>query len=69
MMTLMAQLCAMSAMSALIQMALPEKRLSGGIRVLSGLLMLPMTLSGLTRLCEGLGGKQDLMEMLGSLLQ
>lgn len=69
MMTLMAQLCAMCAMSALIQMALPEKRLSGGIRVLSGLLMLHLTLSGLTRLCEGLVGKQDLMEMLGSLLQ
>ena len=37
--------------------------------MLSGLLMLHLTLSGLTRLCEGLGGKQDLMEMLGSLLQ
>ena len=69
MMTLMAQLCAMCAMSALIQMVLPERRLSGGIRVLSGLLMLHLTLSGLTHLCEGLSGQQSLMEMIGSLMQ
>ena len=69
MMTLMAQLCAMCAVSALIQMALPERRLSGGIRVLSGLLMLHLTLSGLKRLCAGLRGQQSLMEMIGSLMQ
>ena len=46
MMTLTARLCAMCAVSALLQLALPDGRMRGGLRIVSGLLMLRLTLGG-----------------------
>ena len=46
MMTLMARLCTLCALSAVIQMALGESDAKGSVRMIGGLLMLHLTLSG-----------------------
>ena len=46
MMTLIARLCGLCAVSALIQMALGESDAKGSMRMIGGLLMLHLTLSG-----------------------
>ena len=46
MMSLMARLCALCALSAVIQMALGESDAKGSLRMIGGLLMLYLTLSG-----------------------
>ena len=43
MMTLIARLCALCSMSALMQMIVPEGRNRGGLRLVCGLLMLQLT--------------------------
>ena len=45
-MTLIARLCALCAVCALMQMALGETDGQGGLRMLGGLLMLHLVLSG-----------------------
>ncbi len=46
MMTLMARLCALCALTAMIQMAIGESEAKGSLRMIGGLLMLHLTLSG-----------------------
>ena len=46
MMTLMARLCTLCALTAMIQMALGESDAKGSVRMIGGLLMLHLTLSG-----------------------
>lgn len=69
MMTLTARLCAMCAVSALLQMALPDKRMRGGLRVISGLLMLRLTLGGAAELLGELAGERELAAMLERLMR
>ena len=69
MMTLTARLCAMCAVSALLQLALPDGRMRGGLRVVSGLLMLRLTLGGAAALMGELDGQRDLAAMLESLMR
>ena len=69
MMTLTARLCAMCAVSALLQLALPDRRMRGGLRVISGLLMLHLTLSGAAELVHDLAAERSLAEMLERLMR
>ena len=68
-MTLVAQLCALCAMSALMQMALPDGRYRGGLRLICGLLMLHLTLSGAVSLLDALAAESDLARIFETLLQ
>lgn len=68
-MTLIGRLCALCAMSALMQMVLPEGRWRGGIRVLCGLLMLRLTLDGGRELLAALASGGDLGHIFETLLQ
>ena len=69
MMTLIAQLCALCAMSALMQMAVPDGRYRGGLKLICGLLMLKLTLSGAQRLLGALASEGDLTRIFETLLQ
>lgn len=69
MMTLMAQLCALCAVSALVQMVLPEDGRQGSLRMIGGLLMLHLTLSGLQRLCGEIAAQQDLAHVFEILMK
>ena len=68
-MTLIARLCALCAMSALMQMVVPEGRSRGGLRLICGLLMLQLTLSGAKELFCGVLAGGDLTRIFESLLQ
>lgn len=68
-MTLIARLCALCAMSALMQMVVPEGRSRGGLRLICGLLMLQLTLSGAKELFSGVLAGGDLTRIFESLLQ
>ena len=63
------RLCALCAMSALIQMAMPDGAAKGGLRVICGLLMQLLTLSGLRQLGGELAAQQDLMGVLMCLMR
>ena len=54
MMTLMARLCTLCALTAMIQMALGENDAKGSMRMIGGLLMLHLTLDGARDLWEAL---------------
>lgn len=69
MMTLIARLCALCAMSALMQMILPESGAKGSLRVICGLLMQYLTLSGLRLLGSELAAQADLMGIFACLMK
>ena len=69
MMTLIARLCALCSMSALMQMIVPEGRSRGGLRLVCGLLMLQLTLSGARDLFADVLSGGDLVRIFESLLQ
>ncbi|MDO5379221.1 MAG: hypothetical protein Q4G52_12900 [Clostridia bacterium] len=69
MMTLISRLCALCAMSALMQLVLPEKQAKGGLRVICGMLMLELTLSGVRDIAGALSGETDLMALLEGLMR
>lgn len=60
-MTLIARLCALCAVCALMQTAVGETDGQGGLRMLGGLLMLHLVLSGAQDLAQQLGAQKDLM--------
>lgn len=68
-MTLMARLCALCAVSALMQMALPEDGRQGSLRMICGLLMLHLTLSGMQGLCAEIAAQRDLMRIFEILMK
>lgn len=68
-MTMVAQLCALCAMSALMQMAVQEGRFRGGLRLICGLLMLHLTFSRAGTLLSSLTSGEDLMRIFETLLQ
>ena len=69
MMTLVARLCALCAMSALIQLALGDARAAGSMRMIGGLLMLHLVISGGYELSRQLSAQQDLGSIFGLLMQ
>ncbi|MBE5800585.1 MAG: hypothetical protein E7321_11665 [Clostridiales bacterium] len=69
MMTLAAQLCALCAMSALMQLALGDTRCADALGMIGGLLMLHLVISGGCQLCAELGAQRDLGRIFGLLMQ
>ncbi len=69
MMTLMARLCALCAVSALMELALGDADEAGGVRMIGGLLMLRLVLYGAQDLAAQLSAQRDLATMLHILLQ
>ena len=63
MMTLMARLCALCALCAMMQMALGEAKGAEGMRMIGGLLMLHLVISGAQELCERLLEADSLMHI------
>lgn len=68
MMTLIGRLCALCAMSVLMQMVVPGERWRGGLRILCGLLMLRLTLAGAQGMLSALSSG-DLSRIFETLLQ
>lgn len=69
MMRMIARLCALCAMSALMQMALPDNTAKGSLRVICGLLMQVLTLSSLRELGIELAAQSDLMGIFACLMK
>jgi len=63
MMTLMARLCALCAVCALAQMVLGDARGGEGVRMIGGLLMLHLVISGAQELCSSLLEADSLMHI------
>ena len=68
-MTLVARLCALCAMCALGQMALGDTRGAEGIRMIGGLLMLHLVISGGYELSQRLAGETSLEGIFEILIQ
>lgn len=56
-------------MSALMQLVLPDKQARGSLRVICGMLMLELTLSGAQELAGALSGEKSLMSLLEGLMR
>lgn len=69
MMTLIARLCALCAISALMELVLGDNDARGALRMICGLLMLHLTLSGAQTLIYQLSHASGLQSMLESLIQ
>lgn len=69
MMTLMARLCALCAMSALMQLVIPPSRGRSGLRMICGMLMLHLTLKGMAQLAADLTAQRSLSGILESLMK
>lgn len=67
--TLIAQLCALCAMSALVQMTTEDPMARGGLRTICGLLMQLLTLSGLRALGAELATQRDLTGIFACLMK
>lgn len=68
-MTLIARLCALCAVCALMQTAIGETDGQGGLRMLGGLLMLHLVLSGVRELAQELTVHRDLMQIFEILVK
>ena len=68
-MTLVARLCALCAMSALIQLALGDARTAGSLRMIGGLLMIHLVISGGYDLSRQLSVQRDLGSIFELLMQ
>ena len=69
MITLIAQLCALCAMSALVQMTAAEPSARGSLRMICGLLMQMLTHFGLRALGAELAAQRDLMGIFACLMK
>lgn len=69
MMTLAARLCALCAMCALMQLALGDTRGAQSLRMIGGLLMLHLVVSGGYALCLQLAVVHDLRRIFEILMQ
>ena len=68
-MSLCARLCALCAMSALIQMAVPQEWESDGLRMIGGMLMLHLVLSGAETLGRQILGAKSLHQIFEVLIR
>ncbi len=66
-MTLIGRLCALCAMSALMQLVLDDRQARGSLRVICGMLMLELTLSGVREIA--LSGEGNLMSLLEGIMR
>lgn len=67
-MTLIARLCALCAMCALMQAAMPDER-RAPLRMVGGLLMLHLVISGIQELCREVIASDDLMRIFDVLMK
>lgn len=63
MMTLIARLCALCALCSLMQMAMGETEGQGGMRMIGGLLMIHLVISGIQELMNQLTTGSGLMHI------
>lgn len=68
-MTLVARLCALCAVCALMQLALGDTRAAGGLRLIGGLLMLHLVISGGYALSVELASQRELGRIFELLIQ
>lgn len=68
-MTLVARLCALCAVCALMQLALGDARGAGSLRLIGGLLMLHLVISGGYELTAELAAQRDLGRIFELLMQ
>ena len=68
MMTWIARLCTLCAMSALMQLALPDARDKGSVRMICGLLMLRLTLDRITEIAAMLAAQTELSGILACMM-
>ena len=68
-MTLIARLCALCAVCALMQAAIGETDGQGGLRMLGGLLMLHLVISGVRELAQQLAAQKELMQIFEILVK
>ena len=69
MMTLMARLCTLCALTAIIQMALGESDAKGSLRMIGGLLMLHLTLDGVYTLWAALARATSVEAILDCMMK
>ena len=69
MMTLMARLCALCAVCSLLQAALPREEGRASLRMIGGLLMLHLVISGAEELCLQALEERELMRIFALLMQ
>ena len=69
MMTLAAQLCALCAVNALAQLALGDTQGAGGLRMIGGLLMLHLVITGGQEMTAQLAAQRDLGQLFQILMQ
>lgn len=69
MMTLCARLCALCAMCALMQLAVGDARGADGLRMIGGLLMLHLVISGGYALSVQMAAQHDLSGIFRLLMQ
>lgn len=69
MMTLVARLCALCAVCALIQLILGDTRGAGSLRLIGGLLMLHLVISGGYELSMQIASQHDLGRIFELLIQ
>lgn len=67
-MTLIARLCALCAMCALMQTAMPEEG-RASLRMMGGLLMLHLVISGIQELCRQVIASGDLVRIFDVLMK
>lgn len=68
-MSLCARLCALCAMSALIQMAVPQEWESDGLRMIGGMLMLHLVMKDAQALCSRILAQRDLSRIFEILIE
>ena len=69
MMTLMARLCALCAVCSLLQAALPREEGRASLRMIGGMLMLHLVISGAVELCLQALEERELMRIFALLMQ
>ena len=69
MMTLVGRLCALCAVCALAQLALGDTRGTDSVRMIGGLMMLHLVISGGYELAANLSGGHSLMRIFEILMQ
>lgn len=69
MLTLIARLCALCAVSAMLQMALTQDEGRNALRLAGGLAMLHLVISGGSELLASLLDERDLMGIFGILMK
>jgi len=68
MITWIGKLCALCAMSTLMQLALPDPDAKGSVRMISGLLMLRLTILTIAEFGAALSGQTDISAIFHSLM-